>query len=70
MKELKTYKVTFGLKGSNNNKINNMIKTVEEEHNETISKTEILNIAVDVFLNKLEAEDKTITDYLIQYNRL
>ena len=70
MNDLKTVKVTFRLKGSNNKKLLDIIKQFEDEHDVTITKTDLLNTAVDVFFNQLEAEDKSVKDYLIEYNKL
>lgn len=70
MNDLKTVKVTFRLKGSNNKKLLDIIKQFEDKHDVTITKTDLLNTAVDVFFNQLEAEDKSVKDYLIEYNKL
>lgn len=67
---LKPEKTTFMLIGSNKNTIEKAIARIKEEHDVFITKTDVLNIAVDVFLNRLMTEEKTLEDYLKQYNKL
>lgn len=67
---LKPEKTTFMLIGSNKQIIEEAITKVKKQHETFITKTDVLNIAVDVFLNNLITEEKTLEDYLIQYNKL
>jgi hypothetical protein len=70
MDKLKSEKTTFMLIGSNKKTIEEAIAKVKKEHEVRITKTDVLNIAVDVFLHNLITEDKSMEDYLIQYNKL
>jgi len=70
MDKLKAEKTTFMLIGSNKKIIEEDINRIKKEHEVLITKTDVLNIAIDVFLNNLVTENKTIEDYLIQYNKL
>ena len=70
MYKLKSEKTTFMLIGSNKKTIEEAIAKVKKEHEVRITKTDVLNIAVDVFLHNLITEDTSMEDYLIQYNKL
>ena len=70
MDKLKAEKTTFMLIGSNKKIIEEDINRIKKEHEVLITKTDVLNIAIDVFLNNLVTENKTMEDYLIQYNKL
>ena len=70
MDKLKAEKTTFMLIGSNKKTIEENIERIKKDHEVSITKTDVLNIAVDVFLNKCITEDQQLEDYLIQYNKL
>lgn len=70
MTKLKPEKITFQLAGSNNKKIQDIIKDIKKEHDVTITKTAILNIAVNEFFYTLEETGDNMEDYLIRYNEL
>lgn len=70
MDKLKSEKTTFMLIGSNKRIIEEAIAKVKKEHEVIVTKTDVLNIAVDVFLHNLITEDKNMEDYLIQYNKI
>lgn len=70
MDKLKAEKTTFMLIGSNKKIIEEDINRIKKDHEVLITKTDVLNIAIDVFLHNLITENKTMEDYLIQYNKL
>lgn len=70
MDKLKAEKTTFMLIGSNKKIIEEKLTRIKKDHEVLVTKTDVLNIAVDVFLKNLITENKTLEDYLIQYNKL
>lgn len=69
-KNLNKERITFYCLGTKNKELEDLMNYMNHQYSKYVSKTDLINIALDLFLKRLQTDDKTIEDYLIEYNLL